>query len=297
MENVMDTIKRMRLEWAEGDAKRDEGLTVPEDLTRYLDIRYGEYAENTLDIYCPKGTDRALPTIVSIHGGGWFYGDKELYSHYCMALARRGFTVVNFNYRLAPEYRYPAPLEDTCAVMRWMQENAQKYYIDLDNVFMLGDSAGGQLCHQVLTMLTNPKYAKLFDFAPPEGFRVNACALNCGCYFLPFSRMISPKRCGVIFEAYFPEDYVPLLNQFKVGKYATKDFPPAFVMSAVNDYLCFMAKPMYRLLRRKGVETELHIYGTREQKEIGHVFHVNCKLPLADVCNDEECAFFRAHMR
>ncbi|MBR3705243.1 MAG: alpha/beta hydrolase [Oscillospiraceae bacterium] len=297
MENVMQTIQRMRLEWAEGDAARDAGLTVPKDLMRYLDIRYGEYAENTLDVYCPEGTDSALPTIVSIHGGGWFYGDKELYSHYCMALSRRGFTVVNFNYRLAPEHKYPAPLEDTCAVMRWMLENAQKYYIDLDNVFMLGDSAGGQLCHQILTMLTNPKYAALFDFAPPEGFRVNACALNCGCYFLPFSRMISPRRCGVMFEAYFPEDYVPLLNQFKVGKYATRAFPPAFVMSAVNDYLCFMAKPLYHLLRRKGVETELHIYGTKAQKEIGHVFHVNCKLPLADVCNDDECAFFRAHMR
>lgn len=297
MEIVLETIQRMRREWAEGDAVRDAGLTIPEDLTRFLDICYGEYAANTLDVYCPKGTERALPTIVSIHGGGWFYGDKELYSHYCMALARRGFTVVNFNYRLAPEHKYPAPLEDTCAVMRWMLENAKEYYIDLNNVFMLGDSAGGQLCHQILTMLTNPKYAALFDFAPPEGFRVNACALNCGCYFLPFSRMISPKRGGVIFEAYFPEEYVPLLKQFRVGKYATRDFPPAFVMSAVNDYLCFMAKPLYHLLRRKGVEAEIHIYGSKAQKEIGHVFHVNCKLPLADKCNDDECAFFRAHMR
>ena len=294
MEN---SIKKLRREWAEGDAVRDAGLTIPEDLTRFLDICYGEYAENTLDIYCPKGTDRALPTIVSIHGGGWFYGDKELYSHYCMRLARRGFTVVNFNYRLAPEYKYPAPLEDTCAVMRWMMEHADEYYIDLNNVFMLGDSAGGQLCHQVLTMLTNRKYADLFDFSPPEGFCVNACALNCGCYFLPFSRVITPKRCGVIFEAYIPEDYIPLLKQFKVGKYATKHFPPAFVMSAANDYLRFMAKPMYRLLRRKGVEAQLHIYGTKEQKEIGHVFHVNCKLPLADQCNDDECVFFREHMR
>ena len=55
--------------------------------------------------------------------------------------------------------------------------------------------------------------------------------------------------------------------------------------------------PMYRLLRRKGVETQLHIYGTKEQKDIGHVFHVNCKLPLAAQCNDDQCAFFRSHIR
>ena len=289
-------ILKMRQEIGESDAQRDAGLMIPEDVERYIDLRYGQFPENLLDIYCPKGTRQALPTIISIHGGGWVYGDKELYSHYCMRLARRGFTVVNFTYRLAPEYRYPAPLEDTCAVMKWMQDNAETYFIDLNNVFMLGDSAGGQLCHQLLTMLTNPEYAALFDFAPPAGFRVNACALNCGCYFLPFNRLISPKMCGASMRAYFPENHIPLLKQLKPQKYTNGDFPPAIVMSAANDFLLFMAKPMYRLLRRRGVEAQLHIYGTKAQKDIGHVFHVNCKLPLADKCNDDQCAFFRAHI-
>jgi acetyl esterase/lipase len=289
-------IKQMREGMASSDAKRDAGLTIPEDVTRYLDLRYGDFAENLLDVYCPKGTAAPLPTIVSIHGGGWIYGDKELYSHYCMRLAQRGFTVVNFTYRLAPEHKYPAAVQDTCAVMAWMQAHAEEYFIDLNNIFMLGDSAGGQLCHQVLTLLTNPQYAALFDFAPPKDFRVNACALNCGCYFLPFNRFVSPKRCGAMMQAYFPEDYVPLLKQLKPHKFTDRNFPPAIVMSAANDFLKHMAKPMYRLLRRRGVETQLHIYGTKAQKEIGHVFHVNCKLPLAAQCNDEQCAFFRAHM-
>ena len=66
---------------------------------------------------------------------------------------------------------------------------------------------------------------------------------------------------------------------------------------ASNDFLKFMAKPMYRLLRRKGVEARLDIYGKKADQEIGHVFHVNCKLPMADRCNDDQCAFFRAHIR
>ena len=294
---MQQEIMKMRQRWAAGDAKRDAGLTIPQDVLRFTDLSYGDYAENVLDVYCPQGTTTPLPTIVSIHGGGWFYGDKELYSHYCMRLAQRGFTVVNFTYRLAPEHKYPAPLQDSCRVLHWMQQHAQEYFIDLNNVFMLGDSAGGQLCHQLLTMMTNPKYAALFDFGAPSDFHVNACALNCGCYFLPFSRLCSPQKCGAIFAAYFPENYLPLLQQFKAEKYATKDFPPAFVMSAANDYLRFMAKPMYRILRRKGVEAQLHIYGTKAQKKIGHVFHVNCKLDLAAQCNDDECNFFRAHIR
>ena len=292
-----ETIKKMRLEWAEGDARRDAGLTVPEGLVRHLDIPYGPYDENLLDIYYPKDTDKPLPTIVSIHGGGWFYGSKELYAHYCMRLALRGFTVVNFDYRLAPEAKYPAPLEDTCNVLLWMQSNAAAYHMDLNNIFTVGDSAGGQIEYQILTMLTNPGYAALFPFAVPEHFPIRGCGMNCGCYFVPFSRLLSPKMMGPLFQAYFPEDYLPILPQLKAGRYITKDFPPAFVMSAQNDYLKFMAKPLHRLLKKKGVESTLKIYGTKAQKDIGHVFHLNCRSQLADLCNDEQCNFFRAHMK
>lgn len=291
-----ETIRQMRIKWAAGDAVRDEGVVDPENLTRYTDLPYGEYPENKLDVYCPAGTESPLPTIVNIHGGGWFYGSKLLYSHYCLKLAARGFTVVNFDYRLAPEYKYPAPLEDCCRVLEWMQANAAQYHIDLKNVFLVGDSAGGQIAFQLLTMLTNPAYRSLFSFCPPAAFRFNACALNCGCYFIPISRALPPKKMGILFDAYFPEDYLPWVPSLKAQKYMTKQFPPAFVMTSRNDYLRFMAPPLYWLLKRKGVESILRIYGKKSQKEIGHVFHLNCRSELADRCNDAQCDFFRAHL-
>ena len=294
---MAETVQQMRERMKAGDAIRDEGLTTPDNIQRYDDIPYGEDPVwNLLDVYCLKGPASAQPTIINIHGGGWIYGDKELYSHYCMRLAQRGFTVVNFTYRLAPENKYPAALEDVCNVFHWVRNNAKDYFIDLNNVFVVGDSAGGQLSHQILTILTNPKYAAMFDFRLPEDFKVNACALNCGCYFMPASRLLSPKIMGGMLEAYYPANHISVIPQLKVAKYATKDFPPAFVMTAENDFLKFMAAPLYRKFKRKGVETELHIYGTKEQKEISHVFHVNCKLDLAAKCNDDECAFFRRHM-
>ena len=294
MEN---TIRDMRNKWGEGDAKRDAGVVDPEGLVTCRDLAYGEHPENTLDVYWPEGTEKPLPTIVSIHGGGWFYGSKDLYSNYCLKLAKRGFTVVNFNYRLAPESKYPAPVEDSCKVLRWMQENAEDYRIDLNNVFMVGDSAGGQIAFQVLTLLTNPEYRKLFAFDVPENFTVRACGMNCGCYFMPISKALPPKKVGKIFEAYFPEDYLPLVPSLKAQKYITKEYPAAFVMTARNDYLRMMAPPLHFLLKRRGVESVLRIYGKKSQKEIGHVFHLNCRSELADICNDEQCAFFRAHMK
>ena len=87
-------IRRM---FSEGDDARDAGLTTPDSIIRYNDISYGPHGKwNRLDIYRPKEAGNAgLPIIVSVHGGGWVYGDKERYQFYCMDLARRGFAVVN----------------------------------------------------------------------------------------------------------------------------------------------------------------------------------------------------------
>ncbi len=290
------TIEDMRREWTRTDELRDQGLTTPDGLLLHRDIPYCSDPELLLDVYCPENTTSILPTIISIHGGGWFYGDKELYSHYCMRLALRGFTVVNFNYRLAPEHKYPAALEDCVRVLHWIRSHGAEYHVDQNALFMVGDSAGGQLALQVLTMLSSPDYAALFPFSCPDGMKILACGLNCGCYYLPFTRLFPPKAMGLLFESYFPDNYIPLLPQLKPQKYITADFPPAFVMSAQNDYLRFMAPMLHKLLKKRGVETTLNIYGTKQQKDIGHVFHLNCRSRLADVCNDEQCAFFLRHL-
>ena len=94
MEKMSSIIRR---EFKKGDDIRDAGLTAPDDVIRYKDIAYGkDSAMQVLDVYRPKDTEGNLPVIVSVHGGGWVYGDKELYQYYCMSIAQRGFAVVNF---------------------------------------------------------------------------------------------------------------------------------------------------------------------------------------------------------
>ena len=97
----------VRTMFKRGDDKRDAGCTTPEDVRRFDDIVYGLNPRwNRLDVYRPKDAEGLLPVIVSVHGGGWVYGDKERYQYYCMSLAQQGFAVVNFTYRLAPDDRY-----------------------------------------------------------------------------------------------------------------------------------------------------------------------------------------------
>ena len=120
------TSMYVRYSFGKGDRKRDAGLSTPEDVKRYDDILYGRNRKwQVLDVYRPKGAEGKLPVIVSVHGGGWVYGNKEVYQFYCMSLAQRGFAVVNFTYRLAPEYRYPAQLEDTDAVIHWIFDHKE----------------------------------------------------------------------------------------------------------------------------------------------------------------------------
>ena len=291
----LERVEKWRADCKESDDIRDADLTIPDDIRRFTDLKYGAYENNLLDVYVPSGTDHKIPCIISIHGGGWTYGDKELYQHYCMRLAQRGFSVVNFTYRLAPENRYPAALEDCFAVFNWVKKKHDEYYIDYDNIFIVGDSAGAQLAQQCVTILTNEKYQKLFDLKIPEDFKVRACCLNCGVYYLCVNRILKPSDAFMTSD-YLPVDYKPYIKQFKVAKNMTKDFPPSFVMTAHNDFLKFMSYPIYIRLKSLGVECEHHIYGSKERKDIRHVFHLNCRLEEADRCNDDECAFFRKHL-
>ena len=132
-------VTDIRVNWAIADAKRDEGLTTPQDIVRRDNLSYGPYDEwNMLDIYYPQETARPLPTIVSVHGGAWVYGTKEVYQFYCMSLAQRGFTVVNFNYRLAPENKYPTPLFDINQVFCFLKEKGEEYFRNLETAVIRG---------------------------------------------------------------------------------------------------------------------------------------------------------------
>lgn len=289
-------VKKIRTEWAINDAKRDEGLKTPDNIKRFDNISYGPYGEaNLLGIYTLKDVNSIQPTIVNIHGGGWVYGSKEIYQFYCMSLAQRGFTVVNINYRLAPENRFPAAVYDINTVMEWIVAEGAQYFIDKDKLVLVGDSAGGQLVSHYATVYSNKSFASLFDFKIPD-ITIKAVGLNCGAYDGKKMAKATNKRDEYFLE--YVDGIDKPVNAETVKKVdalgnITAAFPPAFVMSCVNDFLVTGAEPMYLLLKGKGIPCEMKIYGTKEEKEIAHVFHVNIKLAEATKCNDDECAFFR----
>ena len=180
---MSEVSERLRVEWAKGDQARDAGLTTPAYIRRYNDIPYGDDRDwNALDVYRNRYKAGKLPVIMLIHGGGWVYGCKELYQYYGMELARRGFAVVNYSYRLAPEHPFPAQLQDTVAVAAWIMKHADEYGFDTNNVFAVGDSAGAHITGLFCAFLTDEGYRNQFAFQKPEGFRLRGVGMNCGVY-------------------------------------------------------------------------------------------------------------------
>lgn len=275
-----------------GDNKRDAGLSTPADIQRYDDIQYGADAKwNMLDVYRPKAANGTLPVIVSVHGGAWVYGDKERYQYYCMSLAQRGFAVVNFTYRLAPEFKFPAPLEDTNAVFRWVLKNADTYDFDTGHVFGVGDSAGAHILGLYSCLCTNGDYAATLPIRTPEGFAPTALALNCGAYRMEKSEkkdMTSRLMAVLMPEKGTQEE----MKRISVIEYVTASFPPSFIMTCEGDFLAEEAPPMVELLKTLQVPVTYRYYGDKEHV-LGHVFHCNMRSEDAKQCNQEECDFFR----
>lgn len=286
------TSDDMRKNVGEVDRARDAGLVTPEDVLRCDDIVYGEDRDwQILDVYRPKQAEgKSLPVIVSVHGGGWVYGTKEAYQFYCMSLAQRGFAVVNFTYRLAPEHPYPAAIEDTNLVFTWIAEHAAEYGMDLKHLFAVGDSAGAHQLALYAAICTNEEYRRQYAFTVPDSLVLSALALNCGVYHF------EKEKCDA-HTIKLLEDYLPLkgtreeLDKIDVPSHVTSDFPPVFVMTAVEDTQRMQAPYLIDVLTDKKIPFLYRMYGDAGHP-LGHVFHCDIKTDAAGLCNDEECNFF-----
>ena len=289
---------QVRKAFGNGDKKRDAGQTTPADIIRFDNIQYGndkKYPKwQLLDVYRPKDSDmKSLPVIVVVHGGGWVYGNKDVYQFYAMRLAQRGFAVVNYSYRLAPEVKFPASLQDTENVFQWICNNSEKYGFDTQNVFAVGDSAGGHLLSLYASAVTNDEYAKNFPFIQKKPLILRGVGLNCGKYEMA-DLLKGNIQSKLLIEALMPEsgtdEELELINGVA---HITKDFPPAFVMTCKGDFLISQGPVMANVLEEKGVQHQFKCYGS-DEKPLWHVFHCDPKLPEAVVCNDDECNFFNS---
>ena len=141
-------------QWANGPMLRPSRLTgremlfglqlPPVRITRAVPMRTAEGVALTVDIYRPD--DNAIvPAVVQLYGGGWRNGEPGDNGDVTQALAGSGFAVFAIDYRHAPDWTWPAQLEDVLVAMKWVVDHATEYGADPARMSLLGRSAGAQL--------------------------------------------------------------------------------------------------------------------------------------------------------
>lgn len=267
------------------------GKTVRENGIVYLnDIKYGEeYPNSFLDISYPDGEiEKPRPTFLYIHGGGFFGGDKiagdplavNTDSNYLFdSITHEGYNLVNINYALVPQYRFPTPELQLDQAIAFLLEHAGEYHLDMTDVTIMGQSGGAVMTAQYGAMISNPEYAKLYGITPalsPEAVRclvIDDAPLIFDHFDRSGKRLLGNFISGNSFPSKEQKDmYDPI-------GYVTGTYPTSFVIG--NNYngngYAYDMEQLYNRLRAGGVDCEFFYEPYEDGTEPGHGYLSNLK--------------------
>ena len=126
----------------------------PAGVAFHRNLEYGTGGGESLkiDLALPEKSDKPLPVVLMIHGGGWRGGSKEGHIQHIFGFAQQGYAAATVQYRFAPKHKFPAQLEDVKCAVRFLRANAEKYNLNKDRVGAIGFSAGAHLSMLLGTM-------------------------------------------------------------------------------------------------------------------------------------------------
>ena len=135
-----------------------------------------------LDVFLPEGEEGPFPTIIAIYGGGFTSGGKYWYEELASHFSELGYAFVSINYRLAPEFNYPAHVQDAFCALAWVHANAATYGFDADRIIALGDSSGGYLVSMLGTVDTPSLYMEGCPHPLPQTDLIQGVVVFYGVY-------------------------------------------------------------------------------------------------------------------
>ena len=238
-------------------------------LRYYVPSEYPIFSRRDIDaggvparLYLPSA-EKNLGLCIFIHGGGWVFHTLDDYDDVCRRLAMQsGHAVLSIDYRLAPEFPFPTPLEDCLKAARWARDNAASLGCDANRMVVCGDSAGGNLSTLVaqhsgvefkMQLLVYPavdarcvteSYCK-----NGEGFLLTAAAMDWfyGHYLSGSDSTGSSPLTGSA------ED--PLVSPMLASDAILAKMPPTLVITAEYDPLCDEGEQYAQKLNALGVPT------------------------------------------
>lgn len=228
-------------------------------------------------LYRPGGKG-PYPALVFFHGGGWVLGSLNLSDHVCRTLcSEAGCIVVSADYRLAPEFPFPAGLEDCYDTVQWFYEHASDYGIDKERIAVGGESAGGNLAAAVCILSRDHAgppivYQLLVTPATDLAYDTESYRSYGEGYFLTRSTM---EICRQYYIRGVEDIENPLVSPLRVAD--PSGLPPGLTVTAEYDPLRDDGEAYARKLTSAGVAMELcrypgaiHGFSTMPQLSIGN---------------------------
>lgn len=260
--------------WAGGEAGANATsvatpTTVP--IAVHHNLAYGEHDGRPLllDVYEPAKLGRDLPGALMIHGGGWWSGSKAYPASVGRFLARSGWVAFAVNYTLdtAKLHGYPLQVAECQEALRWMEEHAAEYHMDVHRLVVYGGSAGGYLAAMVAVL--GPGKA---GFSPVSAAVSISGPLNPDLLVQEYRAggPCRPKGCAVTYDAlnhlsWFlgcPLSTCPsrLLTQASPVDHVTKSSPPFFIYDSSEEIIPLsQATTMVDRLKAVGVPAQLDV--------------------------------------
>ena len=183
----------------------------------------------TLDYYLSQSSGKK-PCVIVVHGGSWAGGDSRQLPELNSVLARRGYNVASINYRLAPQFQFPAPVTDLKEAISYLKQNAAQLSIDTNNFILLGRSAGAQIALLAAYTFHDPCIKGVVSFYGPADMVWG--------YSLPANPLVMDSR--KVIEDYLGGTYVNVPKNYFASspvESVTAGAPPTLMIHGPNDPL------------------------------------------------------------
>jgi acetyl esterase/lipase len=247
-------------------------------------VDYGVDSRHKLDVWAPRGSKAsdALPVVIFFYGGGWSEGSRADYGFAGAAYASKGFIAVLPDYRLVPQVRFPAFVEDGALAVKWVRDNIARYGGDPDRITVAGHSAGA---YNAAMLALDPQFLRGAGVDPKI---IRSAALLSGPYdFYPFTESRGRAAFG---QWKAPADTQPV-------NFARRDAPPIFLGHGTNDRVVLSrnSKRLAERLRQEGAKVELRLYPGASHVDLAS----SLSRPFRDRTPvlEESARFLHAHSR
>jgi len=214
--------------------------------------------KQSFDLHLPLKNRDKFPVVFYIHGGAWAGGDKSGYTEFCQKFAKMGFAVVNINFRLLPDVNILDVYKDCENAINYALNNSTKLSLDLNNIFMIGDSAGAHL----IALIT----AKSIQQKKPFYDKIRGLGLYYGVYDL---RDLKNTHSNVLklmneyFSSVFTDNIDDFYKDFSPVCFINKNFPPCFLTCGTADGLYEYSIQFSEFLNKKNIENETLFFNTK----------------------------------